>query len=289
METIESLKNIGFNSIFLSFKDAFEDYEMQLTKDELYTMLQRRGFVPELSFGAFEDGKLVAFTLNGIGYFNNTKTAYDTGTGTTKEYRGRGIASKIFLHSIPFLVEANVEQYLLEVLQHNTKAHSIYSKLGFIETREFNYFVQKNENIKFKSSALLPDYQIKTLDIEQIKSLDNFFDFVPSWQNSFESISRKLSDFKIIGIIDAQKILGYCIFEPISGDITQIAVDKQYRRQGIATKLIKEILKINLNDSVKIINTDIDCTSITEFLKSISVPLAGKQFEMIKKLKLSNE
>ena len=284
METIASLKNTSFNSIFLSFKNAFEDYEMQLTKDELLTMLTRRGFVPELSFGAFEDGKLVAFTLNGIGYFNNIKTAYDTGTGTTKEFRGRGIASRIFLHSIPFLKKAKVEQYLLEVLQHNTKAHSIYSKLGFTESREFNYFVQKNENIKINSPALHSEYQIKSFDIEQIKSLNNFFDFVPSWQNSFESTSRRLNDFMIIGVCDAEKIIGYCIFEPKSGDITQIAVDKRYRRQGIAANLIKEILKFNLNDSVKVINTEPGCKSITGFLKSISIPLAGKQFEMIKRL-----
>ena len=82
--------------------------------------------------------KIVAFTLNGIGYFNRIPTAYDTGTGTLKNYRGKGLATKIFEYSIPYLKSANVKQYLLEVLQYNTKAVSVYRKLGFEVIREFN-------------------------------------------------------------------------------------------------------------------------------------------------------
>ncbi len=94
-------------------------------------MLSRRGFVPSLSFGIFEGDKLISFTLNGIGQFNGEKTAYDTGTGTIKEYRGRGLASKIFTDSLPFLKQAGVSQYLLEVLQHNTNAVGVISKTRF--------------------------------------------------------------------------------------------------------------------------------------------------------------
>ncbi len=187
MATIKPLNNISFSSIFSAFDRAFEEYEMQLNKDELNTLLRRRGFVPELSFGAFENEKLIAFTLNGIGFYNNIKTAYDTGTGTLKEYRGQGLATKIFNHSIPFLKKANVTQYLLEVLQHNSKAVSVYKNLGFEISREFNYFF------------------------------------------------RKTDDFKIIGVYKNGNLVGYSIFEPNSGDITQIAVDKNFRRKGMAT------------------------------------------------------
>jgi len=96
MYKIESLKGRTFNTLFESFKDAFEDYEMQLDKEELERMLIRRGFVPELSFGAFVGDKLVAFTFNGIGKFGGVKTAYDTGTGTMKDHRSKGLATQIF-------------------------------------------------------------------------------------------------------------------------------------------------------------------------------------------------
>lgn len=284
METIKSLKGISFNYIFDAFYEAFGDYEMQLNKMELQTMLQRRGFVPELSFALFKDDKIIAFTLNGIGLFNGLKTAYDTGTGTIKEHRGQGHATNIFIHSIPFLKDAGVSQYLLEVLQHNTQAVSIYEKLGFKVTREFNYFKQKHHDVKLCSKKLNSDYHIKPIDISEAEILRDFGDFNPSWQNSFDAIFRKPYDFKILGAYNKQKLLGYCIFEPYSGDITQIAVDKNYRRKGIGTQLLKEILKLNRHDSVKIINTDARCESITEFIKANSIPLAGKQFEMIKPL-----
>jgi len=284
METIKSFKGISFNALFEAFNEAFLDYEVQLNKIELQSMLHRRGFVPELSFGAFKEDKIIAFTLNGIGFFNGVKTAYDTGTGTLKEYRGQGLASKIFSHSIPFLKDAGVSQYLLEVLQHNAKAVSIYKKLGFEVSREFNYFLRNNGNMKFCSKIANPAYKVKRMDLSQAESLSEFCDFNPSWQNSFESIFRKTDDFKAIGMFNDHKPLGYCILETISGDITQIAVDRKYRRKGIGTQLIKEILKYNLHDSVKIINTEVDCESITGFLQSNSIPLCGKQFEMLKQL-----
>lgn len=284
METIKSLKEISFDTIFEAFNKAFEDYEMQLNKEELQAMLNRRGFVPELSFAAFVNNKIVGFTLNGIGEFNGVKTAYDTGTGTLKEYQGQGLAGRIFAYSIPFLKNAGVVQYLLEVLQHNTKAVSVYKNLGFNVSREFNYYVQKNGDSQLCTKVLPLDYNIKQFDLAKNRSVIDFCDFNPSWQNSFEAVLRKPDDFICLGVYKQQSILGYCIFEPTSGDITQIAVDKNYRRKGIASNIINEALKFNRNSSFKIINTDVDCNSITAFLQSNSIPPNGKQFEMIKQL-----
>ena len=122
---IKSLSQTDFSTIFKAFKQAFADYELQLNEIQLQTMLKRRGFNPDLSFAAFDNDEIVSFTLNGIGNFNGIPTAYDTGTGTLKEYRGQGLATQIFEHSIPYLKEAGIQQYLLEVLQHNTKAASV--------------------------------------------------------------------------------------------------------------------------------------------------------------------
>lgn len=282
MYKIKSLKNISFASLFDSFKDAFADYEIQLEKEELERMLTRRGFVPGLSFGAFDGDKLVAFTFNGIGNFNGVKTAYDTGTGTMKDYRGKGLATKIFEYSIPFLKEAGVKQYLLEVLQHNTKAVSLYKKLGFEITREFNYFSQDNKAIQLSLKNIESEYKIKPIDFESIESLTDFFDFNPSWQNSIESIFRNKKDFKAIGAFYKNKPVGFCVTETNSGDISLIAVNHNFRRKGIGTLLLKESIHLIQHDSVKCINTNITCESISKFLEFASIPLIGKQYEMLK-------
>jgi ribosomal protein S18 acetylase RimI-like enzyme len=236
-------------------------------------MLKRRGFNPDLSFAAFEGNKIIAFTLNGIGYFNGILTAYDTGTGTLKEYRGQGLATKIFEYSIPYLIESNIKQYLLEVLQHNTKAVSVYRNLGFETTREFNYFICKNEEINNEIKTSDVSYLIQPIEIEKFKSIPDFWDFHPSWQNSFESIKRAPDNFISLGVFTDKKLIGYCVFDPTSGDITQIAVDKQFRRKGIASLLLKEMIKINKNDAIKIINTDVSCDSNTSFLKEKNIDI----------------
>ena len=280
---IKSLSNSDYKAIYNAFSQAFADYEVQQNSEQLQTVLKRRGFNPDLSFAAFEENEIVAFTLNGIGSFNGIPTAYDTGTGTLKAFRGKGLATQIFEHSIPYLKEAGIQQYLLEVLQHNTKAVSVYRNLGFETTREFNYFVQKNETVNCEIKTDIP-YSIEKIDIEKYDFISDFWDFHPSWQNSFESIRRTAKDFITFGVSIENKLVGYCVFEPVSGDVTQIAVDKQHRRKGVGTLLLHECLKLNKNDAIKIVNTDILCDSITEFLKVKSIEIKGKQFEMILKI-----
>ena len=281
---IKSLGKIDFKTVFSAFSNAFADYDIQLNADELKTMWKRRGFNPDLSFGAFEGENIVAFTLNGIGNFNGTKMAYDTGTGTLKEYRGQGLATKIFEYSIPYLKKANINHYLLEVLQHNTKAVSVYKKIGFKMSREFNYFIWKNQALK--NTIKKPDtlYSIKPFNINKYNAISEFWDFYPSWQNSFESIQRAREDFIKLGVFADKKLIGYCVFEPNSGDITQIAVDKIHRRKGIASLLLHEIGKLNKHTETKLINADITCSSMVEFLKAKNIEITGKQFEMIKEL-----
>ena len=281
---IKSLQNIAFDKIYEVFRSAFEDYEMQWNKEQFRAMLGRRGFVPELSFGSFQGSDIVSFTLNGVGYFNGKRTAYDTGTGTIKEFRGKGLSTNIFKHSLPFLRKESIEQYLLEVLQHNDKAVSLYQKIGFKINRELNYFGQNSKILDFGSANKNSHYEIKRVDLKAIKALTSFWDFYPSWQNSFESIERKPSDFSILGAFLKGELLGYCAFEANSGDVTQLAVDKEHRRKGVASALFTEASKSNLTDTIKIINTDIDCASITKFLESKNILIKGRQFEMIKEI-----
>jgi ribosomal protein S18 acetylase RimI-like enzyme len=288
---IKSLDKTDFETIFKAFSQAFADYEIQINGAELRAMLKRRGFNPNLSFAAFEDNEIVSFTFNGIGAFNGIPTAYDTGTGTLQEYRGKGLATEIFEYSIQFLKKANIKQYLLEVLQHNEKAVSVYRKIGFSTTRELNYFKQKNEEIRPQIKTADVPYSVKRINVEHINShstfwnfQSDFWDFRPSWQNSFEAIQRASDDFICLGAFEERKLVGYCVFEPASGDLAQIAVDKEYRIRGIATFLLREIIKMNRHESIKVINTDILQNSITKFLTASNIPFLGKQFEMIKQI-----
>lgn len=281
---MKSLNNICLDELFEAFEQAFADYEVQLNKVELLTMLKRRGFESKFSFGAFDGNKIVSFTCNGIGNFYGTPTAYDTGTGTLKDYQGKGLATQVFKYSIPHLKALGIKEYLLEVLQHNIGALSVYRKLGFEVTREFYYFKLENNQISKTIRTLDFPYTLKSIKIDEYDSIPNFWDFKPSWQNSIEAIERGLEDFICLGVFSEGNLIGYGVFDPISGDVTQIAVDKRFRRRGVGSLLFQKMLESNKHSSIKVINTDIECHSITAFLQSKNIEPAGKQFEMIKRL-----
>ena len=279
---IRSLENIGFDELFEGFSNAFSDYEIHFDKSEVQSMLIRRGYVPYLSFAAFEGEKIVAFTLNGIGMFNGIQTAYDTGTGTVKEYRGRGLAGEIFRYSLPFLRQAGISQYLLEVLQNNHKAITVYRRMQFDTTREFDCFKQSIANIdNIHSVNKCANLRIGLIDVDAVRQAQTFCDFYPSWQNSIESIERGASDLTCIGAFDLYELVGFCVFDRKSGDLTQIAVKEEYRRQGVASQLLSEVIRQMCTDFVKVINVPSDNISLPAFLKSTNIPLMNKQFEMV--------
>jgi len=284
METIRSLEKVSNEMLFEAFQEAFKDYELQLTQVELLKMLRRRGYTAHLSFGAFSGEKLVSFTFNGTGKFNNVHTAYDTGTGTIKEYRGKGLASQIFEYSIPHLKKAGIRQYLLEVLQHNSSAVSLYRRLGFEVSREFNYFTQTTSQLRLPSIEKDSDYKILPAKLSEKARMSTFWDQAPSWQNSFDAVERAPEDFLILEAYKNSELLGYLIFEPGSGDITQIAVEKGYRRKGIASLLLLEAIELNKHDSVKAINYQTDLSDFNHLMDSFGISKKGQQFEMIKRL-----
>jgi len=284
MIEILNLAGLGSGSLFTTFSQAFAGYEITLNQQEFRKMLFRRGFDAALSFGAFDNGRLVSFILNGIGSFNGRATAYDTGTGTVKEYRGQGLASKVFEASIPYLAEAGIREYLLEVLQHNESAISVYRRMGFEVSREFNYFVAKADVLAPSEKQLPRGYSLKSLELDNLAYPSAMWDFVPSWQNSFRAIYRIPDDFRVVGAFLNNFPVAYGITEPVSGDITQLAVHPEHRRKGIGSAILREMIRLNLHTSMKAINAETSCKAMEAFFNANGLPLKGKQFEMIRRL-----
>ena len=276
---IRNLEHTDFDMLFHGFEKAFADYEIHFEKEEVRSMLKRRGYNPKLSFAAFVNNEIVAFTLNGTGTFNGIPTAYDTGTGTVKEYRGQSIAGKIFTHSIPFLKEAGIKQYLLEVLQNNRKAITVYRRMNFEVTREFDCFRQTIKQIDIR--RINTDCIIEQISTDSIRQAQHCCDFSPSWQNSIESIERGISDLMCFGAFLNGMMVGHCVFDVHTGDLTQIAVQDEYRRKGIASRLLKEAIVRMKTDFIKVLNISSDNRATPAFFKNKNIPLVSKQFEMM--------
>ena len=282
---IKTLEHTDFEILFHSFQKAFYDYKISFEKEELRSILTRRGYDPRLSFAAFDNGEIVAFTLNGIGMFNDIPTAYDTGTGTLKEYRGRGLAGEIFSYSLPYLKEAGIRQYLLEVLCDNERAISVYRQMNFEISRRFDCFRQDVKEINISSDIVLPgEIAIRQVEHTEIIPLQYFADFNPSWQNSIQSITRGSASLVCLGAMVKDKLIGYCVVDPSTGDLTQLAVDPLFRRKGVGSCLLREAIGLLKTPTIKVLNVASDCLTLPTFLDSKNISLSSQQYEMILRL-----
>lgn len=276
---IQPLSFIGTDELFDAFSNAFSGYERTWNRGEFDRLLKRRGYVPDLSFGAFDGDKLVGFIINGIGTYGGLRTAYDAGTGTIKECRGQGLTTRMLQESMPLLRQEGIKQYVLEVLQHNDAAVGIYKKAGFTVARELDYFVANMSEVA--NRALPQQFSIEEIDLRQLESASDFHDFQPSWQNTYDAVMREPSYFKFIGAYSGRELVGFGLIEPDTGDIPQIAVRKEHRRQGVGSAILQRLLQHNKHSTVKVINTDSTYEPISAFLKHNGIHPRGKQFEMV--------
>jgi ribosomal protein S18 acetylase RimI-like enzyme len=284
MISIRSLKDAPDRQLYLAFSEAFANYITSWSEDAFHRMLHRRGYSPSLSFGAFDDDHLVSFTFNGIGEYNGLRTAYDTGTGTLPDYRGHGLATLIFTESMPQLISHGVQQYLLEVLQDNETATSIYAKQGFEITRALNVFRIANDSWPDDPLHANVNVELRQIDFSLEKEMISMWDFSPAWQNSFSALRRNPDHFVVLGAYIDGLFVGYGIIEPESGDIPQLAVDKAMRRSGIGSQLLQALRNYNQAPITRVVNTDAAYHEMTLFLNASGLPIMARQFEMIKSL-----
>ncbi|KOY67229.1 GNAT family N-acetyltransferase [Clostridium sporogenes] len=284
MFNYDTLENIGIETLHKTFLNAFSDYQvkMDLPILKFQYMLQRRGYVAKASIGAFNDDILVGFVLNGVRNWDGKLTAYDTGTGVIETYRKQGITSNMLLNVRQLFKEMEVEQYLLEVIQSNTSAFQIYKKQGFKILRDFECFhLDKN---KYNPITTYKVEHINMVNPDDWRELKGFWDFVPSWQNSIDSINA-ISDAFIYSVVRLNdSIVGYGVIDKKTGDIPQIAVNKNYRCKGIASSIITDLIKNTESNNINVINVDGESKPMKDFLLKLGFQYGVSQYEMILKL-----
>ncbi|RYE23290.1 MAG: GNAT family N-acetyltransferase [Sphingobacteriales bacterium] len=280
MLQIKNLAHTPPEALFKAWDNAFSEYARSWTFEELQIMLQRRSYNATLSFGAFDGDELVGFILNGSGHYNGIYTAYDTGTGVIKSYRGRNITAQIFGASLLKLKAAGIKQYLLEVLSDNETAINIYNKAGFKINRTLNYYIQSVADIKLISSPGIDNYSIVHVQIKDVEDKQDLLTSLPSWQNTLTSVANSPKRFVILAVYKQNELVGYGIVEPATGDVPQLAINKEQIDNGIASGLLSKMLSYNKSNQLRFINVDSRDTTMQKFLAGANISLSGSQLEM---------
>lgn len=86
-------------------------------------------------------------------------------------------------------------------------------------------------------------------DLEQVTALEEACFTQPWKRKDFEDILTNPDRIYLVAV-DGEKIVGGCMLSCIcgEGDISNVAVDMQYRKQHIATKLLSEIMRIGTKE-----------------------------------------
>ncbi len=284
MLNYKTLENTDIKILHEGFIKAFSDYQvkMDLPLWKLQQMLQRRGYVPALSMGAFKEDELVGFVLNGFRSWNGKSTVYDTGTGVIPDYRRQGITTNMFQNNVVLLKEKNITQYLLEVIQSNKSALELYQKQGFEITRSFRCY--QLEKCKYTPVSA---YQVEHLDkIDETvwEQLKTFWDIQPSWQNSIDSVRAIADEFIYSFVRIDNAIVGYGIIDKKTGDIPQLGVSKSSRRQGIGSSILTDLINSTISEKITVLNIDDESKSTKDFFNKLGFQQYVDQYEMILQL-----
>jgi ribosomal protein S18 acetylase RimI-like enzyme len=280
----KTLESTRIEVLHEAFVDAFSDYQIKfdIPMWKFKAMLQRRGYAPSISVGAFKGERLVGFVLNGFRDWNGKSTVYDLGTGVIGEYRKKGITSNILAYLKDLLKIKGTEQFLLEVIQTNTTAFQLYKKQGFEVVREYSCFhIDKNlyhprETYKVESIERFGD--------AEWGNIISFWDYMPSWQNSADSVNAIAEAFRYSIVRIDGIIAGYGIIDKRTGDIAQIAVDKRYRRRGIARSIITDLMDNTEEEKVAVLNVDGREEGMKSFLLDAGFVNTVDQYEMLLRL-----
>ncbi|UYP00195.1 GNAT family N-acetyltransferase [Oceanotoga sp. DSM 15011] len=285
---IKTLNEVDLEDLLEGFKDAFSDYvaDISMTKELFMRTLKCRRVDKDYSLIALENDKVVGFIINGSGFFKDEYTIYDIFTGVSKKNRGRGITKTLFEKLELLLKESLFKQYLLEVIDNNFKAINLYRKKGFIKNRNLSIFSFKDFNIRdFKEDIIIKEYEYFYKDDYKKMTF-----YLPSWQNSFETLEEIKNEVKVLEAYFKDELVGYLTFR--ENEIYSFGSIKNYK-VDILNQLFKnfhEKCKLK-NIEGKLLNVDSE-NDIIEYLFNIgfrkikdrnSIVEIG-QLEMIKKL-----
>lgn len=273
-----------FPLIAQTFDEAFADYYLKSTRKAdqwLHNRCIKNGVRYGCSVGAFDGDRMVGFTLVGLDEWNGEPAAFDAGTGIVPEYRGRGLANRMFDFGADELRRRGVTKFLLEVLQVNQPAIKAYQKSGFSITREFDCLGLDRRAFQVNDSQDIP-VEIKPVAQNRVKEFIGFADWQPSWENSFAAIARIPDEVILRGAFADNEPVGFLAYYPLLNWIMSLVVRRDYRRKGVATALLAnflgdfdgEVAQINL------VNVDRSDVAMPAFLQKMGFKLFTSQYEM---------
>lgn len=272
--TITNATGVDSAALCRAMRDAFSDYAipLNLSLASFNFMMKQRGLDRGASRIATVDGQIAAIWLVSI----RGGRSYLISSGTVPKFRGRGLATAIAKASLASLRSAGIGTFQTEVLVENTTAAGLYFKLGMHTHRDLSCYAITGPKPGTPGKPQISE--IGWSDIAQ--ETEALQDWLPSWQNSNDSIKAVADAVRCFCVKDDNRLNGYAVLVPNSGSLLQIGVHPDARRQGIGTSLINHAIAAAPNGQLRLVNVDASDDGFAQFVQSLPATQTQGQFAL---------
>ncbi|HMM19145.1 MAG TPA: GNAT family N-acetyltransferase [Selenomonadales bacterium] len=238
MVSYQCCADVEANLIFEAFNRGFSDYSIRFELAEQAFM--ERFFGPEgnsreYSFLALAGGSAVGVILGGLKNYEGIRTMRCGTLAVDPEYRGTGVARKLFELHKQEAVSQGCRQLFLEVLTGNDRAIQFYRKLGYEKIYDLAYFSlpASLEAVPQETTG----YRISPIGLPELRqSVRKASNVHINWQNDMDYMEKSSSLSCFGAYRDGELVAGLCV-NP-QGKIHFLWVDADCRARGIARRLL---------------------------------------------------
>jgi ribosomal protein S18 acetylase RimI-like enzyme len=279
--TYTRASTLPLERVVAAFNRSFEGYlvPMTHTADSLRTLIAVNALSLEHSFVAEDDvGQPVGIVLLAV----RGARGWIGGMGLAPEWRGRGQAAPLMravLDAARVLGLASVE---LEVLTRNTSARSLYTRLGFQNTRFLAVFTGP---LASEAPSIQQPSPIREIAVE--RALGDFaalHQVAPPWQRDLPALVEMAPTLRATALLDGETVRAYllCLASSGSGhsimDFGSRAATPEARCDD-ALALIGALVAPTTGESVRAINVA-PGDALGDALTLLGCPTPHMQWEM---------
>ncbi|MGB5926862.1 MAG: GNAT family N-acetyltransferase, partial [Cyclobacteriaceae bacterium] len=246
MVKISSLEPTTTTEMHSAFRIAFRNYPVPFDlnlRDFERKFIDKLQLDRSLSAGAFEQERLVGFIFQTPGYHSGNKVMYNGGTGVLPEYRGKGLAGKMYDYLQSVCESLGVQYFLLESITHNAPAVKIYRNCGFSIRRLLHCFFLEKDFLPYITSKQKVQFSVpQSIDWQELEALDAG---TPAFEEQREQLKRNESLYTMIAARTDNELTGGLLFDRVTGRLAYLSVSKAYRRKGIASGLLRKVAELS--------------------------------------------
>ncbi|WP_083370308.1 GNAT family N-acetyltransferase [Chromobacterium sphagni] len=276
---VADLARLSSADLHPCFLEAFSDYLVPAQPDleQLRRMLLRRGWVPELSAGAWQGGRLVGFWLCATPEIAGRVEGYCIAAGVSPIARRHGALSGMAAKVSQLLAKRGIFQQRLEVMEDNQRARPAYAKLGFQPARQLDcYQIQ----MPIAGSRYWPVTTHAGYLPAQWPQTD-WLAYPPAVPNRRDSLLRADPAPRWLSVRSGDVLQGSLLLSA-DGEVLELMVAPGCRRQGIASQLLHAGQSLSPGGRLTFNNVDRRDLAMISLLLRHQAVYRLSQWEMLK-------